>query len=368
MAITLGKTRQSIALTEVALRPITPDEEPVWQEIMNSHHPLGNVRFSGHQIKYVAEHQRKAVALLCFSACAYHLADRDRWIGWSVEQAMQRRQFVVQNSRLLILGSNPPKNLASRVLALGAKRVVQDWPKRFGFEPVLLESFVDPQQQRGTCYKAAGWLKIGSSRGFRRDSEEFYVQTGQTKDIWFKTLHPDACELLRSEQMPKPWSDHEKPLPRKQIAVRLGAENLRSLFELLLQVKDPRRAQGRRYSMATCLSLLVCALLAGCKTLRECDEFAANLNQKYLRILRVWRNPKTGRRVSPKFGTFWRIGQLIDADEFERLITTWCRDQELDPTALAIDGKVLRATLNNEDGGSFVVSAFSHAGNPFFRS
>jgi hypothetical protein len=367
MAITIGKPKRSFPMTQVTLRPITPDEETDWQEIVDKHHPLGNVNFTGHQIKYVAEYQRQTVALVCFSACAYHLADRDRWIGWSTEQAMQRRHFVVQNSRLLILGDTPAKNLASRVLGLCARRLPQDWLKRFGFEPVLLESFVDPQQRRGTCYKAAGWSKVGSSRGYRRDGKDFYVKTGEVKDIWLKELNPDARELLCRKEMPEPWNSCQKPLPRQQVAARLGGDKLRSLFELFLSVRDPRKPQGRRYSMATCLSLFFCALVAGCKTLRECDEFVANLDQRYLKILKVWQSPKkTKRRVPPKFGTFWRITQLVDADEFERLIMTWCRDQEIDPTAIAVDGKVLRATLNNEDGGNVVVSAFAHEGSPFF--
>jgi len=104
---------------------ISDDEEGEWNELMSARHPLGNVQYAGHRIKYVAEHCGRAVGLICFSACAYRLADRDRWIGWTEEQAMGRRHFVVQNSRLLILpgeGSHR-HNMASRIMGLCARRV-----------------------------------------------------------------------------------------------------------------------------------------------------------------------------------------------------------------------------------------------------
>ena len=103
------------------------------------------------------------------SGCGYHLADRDRWIGWSEEQMTRRRPFVVQNSRFLILGKKKRPNLASKVLSKCVNRVSADWLIRFGFEPVLLETFLDPVRFRGTCYKASGWTQVGSTRGFRRD-------------------------------------------------------------------------------------------------------------------------------------------------------------------------------------------------------
>ena len=356
-----GKMR----LTNVTLRPILPEEEDAWNEIMEQHHPLGTAQFPGHRIKYIAEYQRKTVALACFSACAYHLADRDRWIGWSNEQATQRRHFVVQNSRFLLISDNPQKNLASRVLALCAKHVPTDWKRRFEYEPLLLETFVDPRQHRGVCYKAAGWLHIGTSKGFSRDSQEFYSHTDQKKQIWVKQLHEECREILRAQQLPESWQEHERPLPSKQVASRLGTPRLRSLFEVLLSFKDPRRTNGRQHPLASCLAMLVCGTLAGCKGMREVAEFAACLTQGHLRALRAWKNPKTNRYEAPKYVTFWRVTQHVDSEEFERAVMRWFAAEDLDPEAIAIDGKALRATLDNEDGGLYAVSAIGHEGTPF---
>ena len=366
MAINTQSTGRSLQLTRVSLRVIEPDEESTWNDLMQDVHPLGNAQFAGHKLKYVAEDRGRAVALICFSGSAYHLADRDRWLGWSLEQAMQRRHFVVQNSRFLILLDEKRHNLGSRVLSLCAKQVPMDWAERFGFAPLMMETFVDPVHFRGTCYKAAGWTKVGRTRGFHRDGREFYTEDSYPKDIWMKALCRNAREILRSERLPEPLRPFEKDLPRKRVASRLGFKRLRSLFEMLQSVNDPRRTNGQRYPVGCCLSTVVCAVMAGCKGMRECAEFAATLTQPQLEALRSWKNPKTGRYEAPRYVTLWRVSALIDGAELEQLVAGWVRDEKLDLEAIALDGKVLRATLQNEDGGACVVSAVSHPGTPLF--
>lgn len=369
MSINIIPTRGiPFQLTRVSLRAILPDEEKQWKELMDEHHPLGDAQFSGHQVKYVAEHCGQAVALLCFSSSAYWLADRDRWIGWSGDQRTCRRHFVVQNSRFLILKKDKRKNLASRVLSLCAKQVPLDWEKRFGFAPLLLETFVDPIHFRGTCYQAANWIQIGKTRGFRRDRREFYSSDSTPKSIWVKPLRPGACELLRSGELPPKLRKFEKALPKKELATKIGVKGLDSLFRRLQRITDTRKGQGKLHPIGACLSIVACAVLAGCEGLRECAEFAADLPQKQLEALRVWRNPKTGKYVAPAHTTLWRVVSSVDAEEFESEINSWLTDTAPFPEAIAIDGKVLRATMQNEEGGICAISAVSHSSSPLFSN
>jgi hypothetical protein len=244
-----------------------------------------------------------------------------------------------------------------------------DWPQRFGFEPLMLESFVDPVHFRGTCYKAAGWDQVGSTRGFRRDGREFYTPDSHPKQIWMKSLHAEARHWLRSETMPAAWAALEKPLPPKRVADRLGVDGLLSLFDALQSIPDPRRAKGRRYPMKCCLAVLICGHLAGCRILDECAEFAATLTQPQLRALRSWKNPRTGRYEAPKRTTLWRVGAAVDVELLEHAVNAWLADQEVPLEAIALDGKSFRATLHNEDGGSFAVNVINHSGSsPFFCS
>jgi hypothetical protein len=233
----------------------------------------------------------------------------------------------------------------------------------------MLESFVDPVHFSGTCYKAAGWLHVGSTRGFRRDGREFYAADSHPKQIWLKPLHHEARQLLRAETMPGPWRRFEKPLPAKRVADRLGVGGLHSLFGALQCLPEWRRSNGRQYSLGCCLSILVCGYLAGCGSLEQYEEFAATLTQPQLRALRSWRNPKSGRWEAPKKTTLWRIASGVDAELFEQTVNAWLSDADMPLEAIAIDGKALRATLDNGDGGSFAVNAVNHRGSaPLFSS
>ncbi len=114
------------------------------------------------------------------------------------------------------------------------------------------------------------------------------------------------------------------------------------------------------------LATLACATLAGCKGIEECAEFGATLTQPQLDALRAWRNNGTGRFQAPSASTLWRAANAGDDDLFEQTVNQWFRDEDRLPEALAPDGKVLRGTLLNEDGGPCVVSAVSHGDSLFF--
>jgi hypothetical protein len=62
---------------------------------------------------------------------------------------------VVANSRFLLLPGVRVAHLASHVLGLAARTIAADWQRRYGYRPVLLESFVDERAYAGTCYQAA---------------------------------------------------------------------------------------------------------------------------------------------------------------------------------------------------------------------
>ncbi len=100
-----------------------------------------------------------------FGASAWKVAPRDYFIGWSPEARSHNLQLVVNNARFLILPWVTSRNLASRILSTVAKRLPADWEKCYGYEPVLLETFVDRDRFRGTCYRAANWVYVGDTQG-----------------------------------------------------------------------------------------------------------------------------------------------------------------------------------------------------------
>lgn len=356
-----ARYKRAFRLKRVTVRPIEKEEISEWNKIVQEYHPLGAPKLPGHQIRYVAEHGDRALALLSFSACAYHLACRDQWIGWSREQRLRRKSFIAQNSRFLVLpGENNP-NLASRVLGLCIKRLAKDWKHRFSYKPLLVETFVDKRRFRGSCYLGAGWEKVGATRGFRRDARDFYVNDSSPKTILMKELCPGARKILCSEELPEELRKFETGVPQRLVFESVGVKRMRTLFSVLQSIKDPRVNKGKRYSLAGSLAIVAFGVLAGCTSIRACAELASSLSQSQRRTLRLWRNKNTGKYDTPNHVTLWRTVKGVDAMEFEQKINEWLRAEDALPGAIAIDGKVLKATLDNEESGSCVVSAVSHS-------
>ena len=154
-------------LKEVLVRPVRAFEEERYQELMEEQHYLGSLPKIGETIWYIATWRDEWVALLSFSTSAWKCAVRDRWIGWDFRHQYDRLKLLTNNSRFLILKDCHFPNLGSRVLSLCQNRLRQDWQASFGHSLLLLETFVDPQRFRGTVYKAANWVYVGDTKGFR---------------------------------------------------------------------------------------------------------------------------------------------------------------------------------------------------------
>ncbi len=161
-------------------------DEARFRALMQAHHYLGALRAVGETVRYVARHRDRCLAIAVFSAPALKCGARDRWIGWDRSLQFGRLHLVSNNSRFLIL-PGAPRNLGSRVLSLCARRVVRDWPARFGHGILLLETFVDPARFHGTVYRAANWIEAGLTRGFVRHGRG-YVANERPKRVFLLPL------------------------------------------------------------------------------------------------------------------------------------------------------------------------------------
>jgi hypothetical protein len=138
----------------------------LWNEYVARYHPLGYRRpFGAHQRYFLVGRGERRLGCLLFAAAAWALAERDRWIGWSQPDRAQRLNWVVGNTRFLLFPWVRVRNLASKALSLAAQRIGSDWQQRYGYAPVLLETFVEVGRYRGTCYQAANWIRLGLTRG-----------------------------------------------------------------------------------------------------------------------------------------------------------------------------------------------------------
>ncbi len=66
----------------------------------------------------------------------------------------------------------------------------------YGHRPVLLETLVDTQRFRGTCYRAANWIHIGQTTGRGRMDRAHENHDRAIKDIYVYPLVRDARQRL----------------------------------------------------------------------------------------------------------------------------------------------------------------------------
>ena len=167
----------------------------VWNELMIREHPLGAGPLVGRQLRYLIGSDHGWLGAIGFGAAALHLRDRDRWIGWDTEVRGAHLDKVVGLARFLIRPSVQCANLASHVLGLCLKAMRSDFEHRYGYEPLLLETFVDTTVFAGTCFRAANWIPIGQTQGRGRQDRERKAAKS-IKDIYVYPLAKDFRQRL----------------------------------------------------------------------------------------------------------------------------------------------------------------------------
>jgi len=339
-------------LRSVQVRLLGVGERRAWDGLMRDHHYLGFRGFVGESLRYVAEWQGRWVALLGWCAAALKCQARDRWIGWPEVVQWQRLGLVVNNARFLILPGERVRNLASRVLALNLKRLSGDWQLAHGHPVWLVETFVDPRRFAGTCYRAAGWLEVGTTRGYGRRAGR-YEAHGEPKTVWVRPLVAAAAQrlcTLGGEPMKVP----ARPL-------KLSQSKADELLRVLMSLPDRRHLRGRRHDQTSILAVAICAVLCGARSYVAIAEWAARCSQNLLKRLGCRRSVLSRHYVPPSEPTIRRVLQSIDAEQVDRALASWlrglCSGQS---DAVAIDGKTLRGAHRVGGGQVHLLGAVLH--------
>lgn len=175
----------------------TPPDSSLWNELIERYHYLGYKPLPGAQIRYLVFHGSYLLAAMGFSAAAWKVAPRDRFIGWSDQLRRRNLQQVANNSRFLILPWVEAPNLASCILGAAARRLARDWDARYGYQPVLLETFVDRDRFQGTCYRAANWIYVGETQG-RGKLDRRHRHPLPVKHVYLYSLHKHFRQKLHA--------------------------------------------------------------------------------------------------------------------------------------------------------------------------
>ncbi len=341
---------ESSLLQEIQLRLIRPEEQEAWDERVSQDHYLGNGCMVGEQLRYVAEHRGKWVALLGWAAAAYHLKGRDIWIGWNDNQRKGRLHLIANNARYSLLtpaGEHP--NLASHVLGLNLARLSADWQKAYQHPIVLAESFVDLHLFRGTCYKATGWKALGCMAGFKRVAEDFYQVHDRPKQLFVRELVKHAARSLRARQLPAVLAGQERKIQPRCLLTAPEAGGLRGILQEW--VPESRSVHGLRHKQATVLAITFAYLLAGGRGgHRAVALFAKDLSPTQRAAFGCWFNRHTKSYDVPTGNCIYRVLKAVPVMEFEQALWAWqkLRLSQADGTEAVMDGKALRGSLGTQ--------------------
>jgi hypothetical protein len=340
-----------------------------FEGLLAAKHYLGSAPPVGDFLRQVVIREGRWVALLVWGPAALKLKDREQWIGWNRGLAAERLKLVVQNRRYLLLherGEEP--NLASAALAAACRVLPGQWQQRFGYTPLIAESFTDPETFSGTCYKASGWQPVGMSEGNSRHRADFFVPNGRPKRLWLKELCLQARQKASASVL----------APEHAAAVIQPAHGLlpldqpqrRSLLEVLRKAPDPR-GKNTRFRIGPVLSIVSMALLCGARQISEIARFANRLHPRQRAELGL-PIKKGARRFYevPTYSVFYEVLTRMDSQAFAALLSGWLGQQQgALPGALALDGKMIRDIIGTvslvdvEDGSPVAVAVMDQKEN-----
>lgn len=189
--------RTSLAgLGELRLVPVTGRAASArYNGLIRAHHYLGYTPLAGAQLRYLVETRAGTVAALAFAAAAWKCAPRDTHIGWDPDTRAANLHLIAGNARFLILPHVQVRNLASAILARAAQVLPRHWAARYGYAPVLLETFVEAGRFTGASYRAANWVRVGATKG-RGKLDRTHAHALPVKDVYLYPLHRHYRQIL----------------------------------------------------------------------------------------------------------------------------------------------------------------------------
>ena len=173
--------------------------EKLFNSLIEQYHYLGYCQPVGAHLKYLIFALGTVVACVALSSAPRHIGCRDRFIGWSAKERRENLHLMAYNSRFLILPWVRVPHLASHILGQIAKQAPEDWKRIYNHPIHFLETFVDTERFRGTCYKAANWIYLGKTTGRGKD-DQTHKPNRSIKAVWGYPLSKNFRSLMSARQ------------------------------------------------------------------------------------------------------------------------------------------------------------------------
>jgi hypothetical protein len=333
-----------------------------FDKLLDEQHALGSRRSKGRSLyQVVCDEEDRWIALFLWTGACWHLRARDEWIGWDSVTRSERLQLIVHQARFLILKQARDSHWASAVLAASLRDLPRQWEEVFGYRPLLVETFTDPETQAGTCYRAAGWEAVGFSRADGKHYADIYPGALRPKKLWLKPLETRTREKLCAPELAPAQQAGAAAHAAARCALRLP--QLDSLYDVLRAMPDPR--SRKHYVIGAVLTIIALGQLRGAVHLSTIARLAQKLTQAQRKQLRLPFKKGTKFRSVPSYAVFREVLQQIDLQILAERLTLWMQSHAGQlPRTLAIDGKIIReklglivALVDTEEGMPVAVAA-----------
>jgi len=287
----------------LAVRLVQPGERARFEDLLQARHWLGS-RLFGSVIRQVAVLDGEWVALAGYGSAVLRCTARDRAIGWSDADRVDRLPMLAGNQRFCVLPGARRPHLASAVLARSLRRLAGDYLAVHNQIVLAAETFTDPARHAGSCYAAAGFTCCGSTSGYGRAAGgRGYCFHGQVKQCWLREVHAGGLAALGA---PAPSPLFGPPPPAAWLDLSRGqVASLRAYLQE--QLADPRSARGIRHDHATAAAIAAAALLAGHRSTAAIAGYAGRLGQDALKVFGARWSDRHGGYTPPSESSFRRL-------------------------------------------------------------
>jgi hypothetical protein len=140
--------------------------------------------------------------------------------------------------------------------------------------------------------------------------------------------------------------------------MKLNAQQMLSLPEFFTDIPDPRRAQGRRHSLASVLAIACAATLCGMRGYKAMADWAQSLSTKARRRFRCRR--VGGHYLVPSESIIRNVLIRVDPDDLNRALQRWNQAYGQQDSTLAIDGKTMCNALDSQGRQTHIMSVVGH--------
>jgi hypothetical protein len=171
------------------------ESEELFAHLLHRYHYLGYSRPVGEHLKYLVLAGDRPIACLAWNSGPLKLKLRDDLVGAPRQAYAHHLHGIAYNSRYLIAPWVKVPHLASHLLGRMARRISADWQQLYEHPIWILESFVDIERFKGTCYRAANWQCLGPSVGRGTKSTRHQKNTS-IKELWVYPLSRDFRQQL----------------------------------------------------------------------------------------------------------------------------------------------------------------------------